>query len=122
MSKINDFLKNSESDVEELINLELREQKKYDLPEAGCRTYNFKCAMAGLGFLFGTLTISSILSSYTLERKTRNIKQINEKDDVLKEKKDLSNISTFKPNQFYFAQTNFTNSLYRNNDLKKIYL
>ena len=121
MSRINDFLKNSEID-EELINLELREQKKYDLPEVECRAYNFKCAMAGLGFLFGTLTVSGILSSYNSKRETKNIKQIDEKDNVLQEKKDLSNSSTFKPKQFYFAQSGAINSFYRNKDLKETYL
>ena len=121
MSRLNDFLKNSEID-EELINLELREQKKYDLPEVGCRAYNFKCAMVGLGFLFGTLTVAGILSSYNSERETKNIKQINEKDDVLEEQKDLSNNLVFKPKQFYFAQSDAINSFYRAKDLKETYL
>ena len=121
MTTLKDMFIENDNDVQELISEELRDQKKYDLPEVGCKKHNFKCAMAGLGFLFGTITVAGVLSSYNSNSEIKESEPVIEDVKVFDEKKDLSYFnSAFKHKEFYANTSNFSlGSFYLNNSKVK---
>ena len=102
MNKINGFFKENNSDIEEILLEELREQKKYELPVDRSCAHSFKCAMAGLGFFLGSLTLSGFLSSYIFENEQDECEIKVDDSKRIDEKKDLSRVnSSFKSDIFY---------------------
>ncbi|MFP4567392.1 MAG: hypothetical protein ACLFN8_00455 [Candidatus Woesearchaeota archaeon] len=97
----------------EFIELELREQKKYELPEPVCTKNSFKCAMGGLSFLIGSLTLAGIVSSYNSSDATNSSKLNSESNIFLKDQVDsLYKNDLFKTDSFHKDIFDFKNTFH----------